>query len=146
MAIRNPNLDEEIIGYDTLQTARLNEIADYVVEIGSNEYGSWEKWASGKLVCTVNCTWGNSVATAHGSVFRYGVWVIGTNNSDWIYPHAFVNNRVHISGAATATLPADIIPESVTSTTATGFNAYRYVNTFQWTSYTGIIIATGQWK
>lgn len=146
MAIRNPNLDEEIIGYDTLQTVEINKIADYVIEIGSNEYGSWEKWNSGKLVCTVVCSWGNSGAAAHGSVFRYGVWVSGTSNNNWVYPHEFVDSSVHISGVSTGTMRADIIPDSVTSTIANGFYAYRYVNTFQWKPYSGMIIATGRWK
>ena len=71
MAIRNPNLDEEIIVYDKLQTDEINTIkqsiltilskldliSDWVIESGSNADGTWEKWNSGKLVQKFNASY-----------------------------------------------------------------------------------------
>lgn len=50
MALRYPNLNEDVTAYDKLQTDEINKIADYVVESGSNPNGRYEKWASGKMV------------------------------------------------------------------------------------------------
>ena len=50
--------------------ARFGLIADYVIETGSNENGSWEKWNSGKLVQRGVFTATNGTTQAQGGIFR----------------------------------------------------------------------------
>lgn len=49
-----PQNGQSILAFDTNQEDRVasgfGDIADYVVERGSNANGNWEKWSSGKLV------------------------------------------------------------------------------------------------
>lgn len=124
----------------------IGAVADYVIEEGSNKFGRYTKWASGKLECIATCSWGNSAATAYGYVFYYGCWIQGTNNGTWTFPHPFIDHAISVHGSSTGSAIAQITPDVVTAKSADGFWAYRFVNTFQWKGYSGIVTAVGRWK
>ena len=88
MAIRNPNADEIIKDYDELQTEEINKVVDFIVEIGSNTSGNWEKWNSGKLI-----QYGSSNHSApNGYNQSWGANYI-TPEFFWTYPIPFVGGR-----------------------------------------------------
>lgn len=105
MAIRLPNSNESIIGYDTLQTDEVNEtkndfttkinqllnwmglVKDYVIETGSNTNGNWEKWNSGKLV-----QWGKKTVTHNGGFSEQWVNMFYCPTTIITYPISFVGS------------------------------------------------------
>ena len=59
------------LGANTLLLESLDSLGiDYVIERGSNSNGSWEKWASGKLVQRGVFTATNGTTEAQGGIFR----------------------------------------------------------------------------
>lgn len=111
MAIRLPNSNESIIGYDTLQTDEVNGtkndfttkinqllnwvdlISDYVIETGSNTNGTWEKWNSGKLV-----QWGEKSITPNFTLqSQSGLYRMLVSDSDAnkiTFPKAWVEQPI----------------------------------------------------
>ena len=87
--MNNAQIGDKILSYDNEQTTQINDnknqieaveqsvtaldtklSVDYVVDFGSNPNGSWEKWASGKLVCRGVFTATNGTTQEQGGIFR----------------------------------------------------------------------------
>ena len=116
--MKNAQIRDKILAYDNEQTTAINEnkdkIAtveqsvvttnqkiddldtklskDYIVDYGSNENGSWEKWASGKLV-----QWGSSEKTLGNYTSLTMTGVYRTNPVSQDFPIPFVGNLPNVS-------------------------------------------------
>lgn len=76
-----------------------NMLKNGIVESGSNENGSYIKFADGRMECehVVDLGVGVAFTTAYGSVFH------ATSAHIWNYPVEFINNKVTVN--ATLQLP-----------------------------------------
>ena len=130
--MNNAQKGDKILTYDNEQTAAINEnkdkIAtveqsvtdldaklskDYIVDYGSNENGSWEKWASGKLVQYVKTKSMITSNTTSGNNYIYN------NNEVVVFPINFIEIPKIINNGAVRELGVvwsstrDIKPDSV---------------------------------
>lgn len=159
--MNNAQIRDKILTYDNEQTAAINDnkdkIAtveqsvvttnqkiddletklskDYIVDYGSNENGSWEKWYSGKLVCFQNVKMASGITKPWGNVFYK------PSKGPWIFPVEFIEPPIvtgtdHNTNGSFATsnvsntrvgevrivgYTENNLPETVTKTMAIGF-------------------------
>lgn len=83
----NPNTltttSKTLVGAINEVDADMAAVADYIVEQGSNENGSYRKWNSGVMECWVRTTEQVALTTVYVSPIHTGTWT-------WTFPIAFV--------------------------------------------------------
>lgn len=128
-------MSSEIITKNDLE-AILNEVlptqmADYIVEQGTNSNGTYRKWNSGMLEC-----WGHTT--------------IGSNSAaSWTYPASFIDTNIEMTASchylSSGTYVAPTI--SVQPYTTTYANVYARCSTSTVTSAHKVsCYAIGRWK
>lgn len=116
---------------------------DFVIESGENENGTWEKWASGKMMCYGNKTIEEGVActTNWGELYQ------GTVSNLITYPQVFKEvKHVEITAIPTTSAAFWIMMASRQYLT-TGYSAIYFMRPTSATVYPFISwLAIGKWK
>ena len=110
------------ISFDYPITISGNELADYVIDTGSEAMGSngtwyWRKWASGKAEAWGCRNFGNmGVNTAWGSVYRSAIFAQDLPNKVFIRTPDVINiNFVHSGGGGWISKHENAAPSAVTT-------------------------------
>ena len=121
--MNNAQIGDKILDYDNEQTTSINDnkdkiesiessivdldnkfSKDCIINYGSNENGSWEKWNSGKLIQRGQISLTINIAQSWSSLY------VGTNNTNHRFPIPFVTIdsfiRIVTSGSTTSFIDA----------------------------------------
>lgn len=116
---------------------------DHIIESGENEKGSWEKWASGKMICRGMIS--KTVEGGH-TTLNNGMYISSAVNVS--FPQAFADTNIHINTNANRnagdTVGAFVFTRGISITGFISWSALLVSSTS--TGWNRTYEAVGKWK